>query len=252
MSSPQVFDPKSPRCFLSVVIPAYQEETRLRGSLSSLRDYLINQNYSWEVIVVDDGSRDQTSRIPLEVFSESEAVKVLQNPKNRGKGYSVKRGVLAANGELILISDADFSTPIQEFEKLHACLNEGWDIAIGSRSLVDSNVQVHQSWYREGMGRIFNVFVQMTVLTGYMDTQCGFKCFHRVKAIPIFSQMLVDGFCFDVEFLFIAKKRGLKIKEVPVQWKDVPQSRVNIVSEPVCMLLDLLRIRRNDQNGFYH
>ena len=247
-----MFDPESPRCFLSVVIPAYQEETRLRRSLPGLRNYLRNQNYSWEVIVVDDGSNDNTSKVPGEVFIESEAVQVLENSKNRGKGYSVKQGVFAANRELILISDADFSTPIQEFEKLHACLNEGWDIAIGSRSLVDSNIQVRQSLYREGMGRIFNVFVQMTVLTGYMDTQCGFKCFHKVKAIPVFSQMLVDGFCFDVEFLFIAKKRGLKIKEVPVQWQDVLQSRVNIVSEPIRMFLDLLCIRRNDRNGFYH
>ncbi len=252
MVASPVLDPKSSRYFLSVVIPAYEEEIRLRRSLPILRDYLRNQEFSWEVIIVDDGSSDGTSRIIGEVFGEPEPVKVLKNPENRGKGYSVKQGVLAAHGELILITDADFSTPIEEFEKLHTCLNQGWDIAIGSRSLADSSVEISQPWYREGMGRIFNVFVQMMVIRGYVDTQCGFKCFDRDKVIPVFSQMLVDGFCFDVEFLFIAKKRGLKIKEIPVQWSDVLQSRVNVISEPIRMFLDLLRIRCNDRNGFYH
>ncbi len=251
MMSSGVIDSESSRYFLSVVIPAYDEEIRLRTSLPVLRDYLRNQDYLWEVIVVDDGSSDRTSKIPMEIFSESETVRVLENPGNRGKGYSVKQGLLAANGELILVTDADFSTPIEEFEKLRACLKEGWDVAIGSRSLKDSDVQISQPWYREGMGRIFNVFVQMMVLRGFIDTQCGFKCFNRDKAVPVFSKMSLDGFCFDVELLFIAKKLGLKIKEVPVLWKDVAQSRVNILSEPVRMFLDLLRIRRNNENGFY-
>ena len=252
MMSSGVIDSESSRYFLSVVIPAYDEEMRLRTSLPVLRDYLRNQEFSWEVIIVDDGSSDGTSRITGEVFGKPEHVKVLKNSENRGKGYSVRRGVLAAHGQLILITDADFSTPIEEFERLHACLNQGCDIAIGSRSLADSNVEITQPWYREGMGRVFNAFVQMTVIRGYVDTQCGFKCFNRDKAIPIFSQMLVNGFCFDVEFLFIAKKRGLKIKEVPVLWRDVLESRVNVISEPIRMLLDLLRIRRNDRNGLYH
>ena len=241
----------SPQCFLSVVIPAYKEELRLRRTLPGLRDYLKRQDYSWEVIVVDDGSPDGTSRVPHEVFGETDSLRVLENPGNRGKGYSVKQGVLAARGEWVLVSDADFSTPIEEFEKLHACLQNDCDIAIGSRALSDSDIGVRQAWYREGMGRIFNVFVQMMVLRGYGDTQCGFKCFRREEAVPIFSQMTVDGFCFDVEFLFIARKRGLKIKEVPVKWRDVLSSRVSMVADPLRMFLDLLCIRRNDRKGLY-
>ncbi|HIA31935.1 MAG TPA: glycosyltransferase family 2 protein [Nitrospinaceae bacterium] len=237
--------------FLSIIIPAYQEEIRLQKTLPSLRNYLTNQDYSWEVIVVDDGSSDRTARIPYEIFSKTEPVKIIKNPKNRGKGFSVRQGVMEAQGEVILISDADFSTPIEEIEKLQAFIRKGYDITIGSRSLVDSNIEVRQAWYREAMGRIFNIFVQMMVLRGFIDTQCGFKCFDREKTLPIFSQMMVDGFCFDVEFLFIAKKQGLKIIEVPVKWKHVPFSRVSLISDPIQMLLDLMSICKNNKKGLY-
>ena len=240
-----------PQYFLSIVIPAYKETSRLRKSLPGLKDYLKCQSYSWEVIVVDDGSSDGTSEVPGKIFGESEALKVLKNSRNRGKGYSVKKGVLAARGELVLISDADFSTPIDEFEKLHAFLKDGWDIAIGSRALVGAELEIRQAWYREGMGRIFNVFVQMMVLRGYADTQCGFKCFTREKVVPVFSQLTLDGFCFDVEFLFIAQKRGLKIKEAPVKWRDALRSRVNVVSDSIRMFFDLMRIRLNNKKGLY-
>ena len=241
-----------PRYFLSVVIPAYKEKSRLRKSLPGLRDYLRNQGYSWEVIIVDDGSSDGTSEVPGEIFSESEALKVLKNSRNRGKGYSVKRGVLAAQGELVLMSDADFSTPIKEFEKLHACLKDDWDIAIGSRRLADSELEVRQPWYREIMGRVFSVFVQMMVLRGYADINCGFKCFAREKVVPVFSKLTLDGFIFDVEFLFVAQKRGLKIKEVPVKWRDVLPSRVNVVSDSIRLFFAVLRICFNNKKGLYH
>ena len=237
--------------FLSIIIPAYQEETRLQKTLPSLRNYLINQDYSWEVIIVDDGSSDETPSIPNQIFSKTEPVKVIKNQKNRGKGYSVKQGVVEAKGEVILISDADFSTPIEEIEKLQTGIRKGYDIAIGSRSLVDSNIEVRQTWYRESMGRIFNVFVQMTVLRGFIDTQCGFKYFSREKTAPIFSQMTVEGFCFDVEFLFVAKKQGLKIIEVPIKWQHVPFSRVSLISDPIQMLLDLMSIRKNNKKGLH-
>ncbi|KMP10611.1 hypothetical protein UR09_05750 [Candidatus Nitromaritima sp. SCGC AAA799-A02] len=238
--------------FLSIVIPAYQEEAQLQKTLPRLRNYLTNRDYSWEVIVVDDGSSDETARIPHEIFHKTESVKVVKNLNNRGKGFSVRQGVLEAQGELILISDADFSAPIEEIEKLQASIRNGCDIVIGSRSLADSNIEVRQTWYREGMGRVFNVFVQMMVLRGFVDTQCGFKCFDREKTAPIFSQMTVDGFCFDVEFLFIAKKRGLKIMEVPVKWQNVSPSQVSLISDPIRMLLDLVRIRQNNKKGLYH
>ena len=238
--------------YLSIIIPSYEEEAQLQLTLPKLRNYLIKQDYPWEVIIVDDGSSDGTSRIPHEIFRKTESVKVLTNPKNRGKGYSVKQGVIEASGKLILVSDADFSTPIEDFEKLHNYIKQGYDIAIGSRSLADSNIEIRQTWYREGMGRIFNVFVQMLVLRGFVDTQCGFKCFDREKLIPIFSQMTVDGFCFDVEFLFISKKRGLKTIEVDINWRDSPHSQVSLVTDPIRMLLDLVRIRQNDKKGIYH
>ena len=154
--------------YLSIIIPSYEEESQLQLTLPILRNYLIKQNYPWEVIVIDDGSSDGTSRIPHEIFHKTEPVKVLTNPKNRGKGYSVKQGVIAASGKLILVSDADFSTPIEDFEKLHNYIKQGYDIAIGSRSLAGSNIEIRQAWYREGMGRIFNVFVQMMVLRGFV------------------------------------------------------------------------------------
>ena len=238
--------------FLSVVIPAYKEKSRLRRSLPGLRDYLRNQGFSWEVIVVDDGSSDGTSEVPGEIFSESEALKVLKNSRNRGKGYSVKQGVLAAQGELVLISDADFSTPIEEFEKLHACLKDDWDIAIGSRALMGSELEIRQAWYREGMGRIFNAFVQMMLLRGVADTNCGFKCFAREKVVPVFSKLTLDGFSFDVEFLFVAQKQGLKIKEIAVKWKDVLPSRVNVVSDSIRLFFAVLRIYFNNKKGLYH
>ena len=238
--------------YLSIIIPSYEEEAQLQLTLPKLRNYLIKQDYPWEVIIVDDGSSDGTPRIPHEIFRKTESVKVLTNPKNRGKGYSVKQGVIEASGKLILVSDADFSTPIEDFEKLHNYVKQGYDIAIGSRSLADSNIEIRQTWYREGMGRIFNVFVQMLVLRGFVDTQCGFKCFDREKLIPIFSQMTVDGFCFDVELLFISKKRGLKTIEVDVNWRNAPHSQVSLVTDPIRMLLDLVRISQNDKKGIYH
>ena len=158
---------------------------------------------------------------------------------------------MEVQGEVILFSNTDFSTPIEEIEKLQAYIRKCYDITIGSWSLIESNIEVRQAWYREGIGRIFNIFVQVMVLRGFVDTQCGFKYFSREKTVPIFSQMTVQGFCFDVEFLFVAKKQGLKIIEVPVKWRHVPFSRVSLISDSIHMLLDLMRIRKNNKKGLY-
>ena len=235
---------------LSIVVPCFNEADRLRDSLPVLKEYLLKQDFTWEVIFVDDGGSDDTARVPFEFFDESQ-VRTIRYENNRGKGYAVKRGVLAARGEIILLSDADFSTPIQEWERLHACLQAGDQVVIGSRSLPDSNVVVHQTWVRELMGKIFNKLIRIIVLRGFIDTQCGFKLFRREVGVPIFEKMTVDRFCFDVEFLFIARKRGLKIRELPVEWHDVLYSRVQMVRDSSRMLIDAFRIRFNDWDGCY-
>ena len=210
----------------------------------------MNQSFTWEVVLVDDGSFDNTAGVPSLIFADGEMT-VLRNPINRGKGYSVRQGILASRGELVLISDADFSTPIKEWSKLYDTIRQGYDIAIGSRSLAESNVTIRQAWYREGMGRIFNIFVQSLLLRGFIDTQCGFKCFHREAVLPFLNKLKIDRFSFDVEFLFVAQKYGLRIKEVPVEWKNVLFSRVRIIRDSVRMLYDLFKIRINSMNGAY-
>ena len=149
--------------FLSIVVPCFNEADRLRDSLPVLKEYLLKQDFTWEVIFIDDGGSDGTARVPFEFFNDTQ-VRVIRYAKNRGKGYEVKCGVLAARGEIILLSDADFSTPIQEWERLHACLKAGDQVVIGSRSLPGSQVVVHQAWYRELMGKVFNKLIRIIVL----------------------------------------------------------------------------------------
>ncbi|MEC7641680.1 MAG: dolichyl-phosphate beta-glucosyltransferase [Nitrospinota bacterium] len=237
--------------FLSVIIPAYNEETRLARSLPQVREFLTQRlDTSWEVIIVDDGSSDNTASIPCNFFEPDEFT-VVRNGQNKGKGYSVRQGAKAAKGPILLFSDADLSTPMKDFDKLYAFLQKGYDVAIGSRSLSDSNVVVHQPWYREGMGKTFNKLVCCLVVDGFIDTQCGFKCFRRELADTVLPKMTIDRFSFDVEFLFLAKKAGYKIAEVPVEWHNVLQSRVRIVRDTFNMLCDLFRIRLNDLMGRY-
>ncbi len=236
--------------FLSLVIPAYNEAKRFQKTLPILRDYLASQNYSWELVIVDDGSVDETAITPGKFFNEEE-YRIVRLSSNRGKGYAVRTGVAEARGKRVLISDADLSTPLKEMNKLFDALEDGADIAIGSRSLADSNVVVRQRWYRQGMGRFFNKMVQTLTVKGLIDTQCGFKCFDLEKFQSIFPLMTIDRFSFDVELLFIAQKKGMTIKEIPVEWHHVEASRVRIWIDPVYMFLGLLKIRLNDWRGLY-
>ncbi|NIQ01285.1 MAG: glycosyltransferase, partial [Nitrospinaceae bacterium] len=213
--------------FLSIIIPAFNEESRLRETLPGLKRFLDRQDYAWEVILVDDGSEDDTSGVLQEFFTPEQGRGVRYTP-NRGKGYAIRQGVAAARGEVLLFTDADFSTPITEFPRLVQFLSQGFDIAIGSRSLPESNVVEHQAWYREGMGKVFNLMVRLLLFRGIIDTQCGFKCLRREQALPLFEKLTLDGFSYDVELLYLAKKRGLKIAEVPVTWKNHPESKVVI------------------------
>ncbi len=237
--------------FLSIVIPAYNEAHRLPRTLREIFDYIDIKKYLAEVLVVDDGSQDATSKV-VEEFSKDRhnGLKLLALDKNYGKGFAVRRGVLLSAGKYILVTDADLSTPIEEWEKLLRVLEQGFDVVIGTRGLDKSLLKVHQPWYRENMGKVFNLLVQLFVIYGINDTQCGFKSFSR-RAVSIFGKNRIDDFSYDVEILYIAKKCGYKIKDVPVIWIDSPHSKVNLFKDPFKMLFSLLLIRINDARGYY-
>ena len=228
---------------LSVIIPAYNEEKRLGNSLNLISQYLEKRYNAYEVIVVDDGSSDGTRHITEKLKKSIPNLKIVSNPKNMGKGYSVKKGILRSAGDTILFSDADLSTPIDQLEKCENSLKGGYDIAIGSRISKGAVILKHQSILREYMGKIFNLFVYMIVIGGIKDTQCGFKLFKRRVALDIFSRQKINGFSFDVEILYIAKKLGYKIGVVPVIWSNVPNSKVRILGSSLNMLLELAKIK---------
>jgi dolichyl-phosphate beta-glucosyltransferase len=228
---------------LSVVIPAYNEEKRIQATLTRVKEYLRVSGCSYEIIVVDDGSKDNTAIMVKAFCRDKGRVSLLTNAENKGKGYSVKKGVMQAGGSLILFLDADLATPIEEVEKIFPWFERGYDVVIGSRALPNSNIVVHQPWYRETMGRIFNLLVRFLVLKGIKDTQCGFKCFKNNVAHVVFSNMTLTRFSFDVEVLYITKKFGYRIREVPVNWYDSGRSSVHIFSDSTRMLWDIVNIR---------
>lgn len=231
--------------YLSVVIPAYNEAMRIGATLRKIDEYLGKKDYRYEIIVVDDGSGDSTRRLVGETARQIPHIKLLENGVNRGKGYSVRAGVLSSQGEIILFSDADLSTPIREIDKLIAWIGNGYDIAIGSRALPESEILMKQPRHRQCMGKVFNRLAQLLTVSGIKDTQCGFKLFKKEAAGFLFEKQTIAGFGFDVEILFMASKSGYKIKEVPVQWIDSPCSRVDILKDSFTMFFDLLMIRIN-------
>ena len=233
---------------LSVVIPAFNEAARLPATLVAVERSLTQAGLSHEILVVDDGSRDDTAERALAALPG--AVRVLRNETNRGKGYSVRRGMLEARGELRLMSDADLSTPIEELPRLMEKLDAGYDVAIASRALPGSHVMVHQPYFRESVGRLFNVMVQALVLPGLFDTQCGFKLWTGAAAQEGFASARIDGFSFDVEVLYVARRRGRRIAEVPVTWTNDAASRVTLLRGSAAFL-DVARIRWNGLLGRY-
>jgi glycosyltransferase involved in cell wall biosynthesis len=232
---------------ISIVIPAYNEENRLGASLDKIRRYLASSRWDFsEVVVVDDGSRDRTKQIAAEG-----GARVLLNPGNRGKGYTVRHGVLEARGDWVLYSDADLSSPIEEVEKLWSAVErEGAQVAIGSRAVDRSLVGVHQPVAREVSGRIFNL--AMRIITGlpFKDTQCGFKLFEREAAREIFSRQQLEGFGFDVEVLFIARRLGYKAMEVAVRWDNVEGTKVSLAAGAKAFA-DPIKVRWNGIKGLY-
>jgi dolichyl-phosphate beta-glucosyltransferase len=231
---------------LSIVIPAYNEALRIGRTLDRIDEYLKGYGPSYEIIVVDDGSNDDTAGVVRKAAEKHPAIVLVQNGRNRGKGHSVKQGVLSSRGRFVLMSDADLSTPIEEIGKLFKALEEGYDIAIGSRSVSGSEILKKQAWHRQLMGKTFNKIVRIIAVSGFRDTQCGFKLFTGDAARIVFDRQRIEGFAFDVETLYLAKKMGLRIREVPVVWVNSPDSRVSIFRDPLKMLRDILKIR------FYH
>jgi glycosyltransferase involved in cell wall biosynthesis len=234
---------------ISIVIPAYNEEQRLPASLDKIVAFLKEKNYKSEIIVVDDGSSDKTLEVVKDYSTHNHSVakiRIIQNPRNMGKGYSVRNGMLQAAGRLILFTDADLSAPIEEAPKLIDPILRGeCDVAIGSRGLKESVIPVRQPILRELSGRIFNLFVRAISGLKIKDTQCGFKAFRREAAAEAFTWQTIYGFGFDVEVLYIAQQRGWRIREVPVVWRNVLGTKVRVLSDSWVMFWDLFKIRLN-------
>ena len=235
----------------SIVIPAYNESTRLGASLEKVLTYVHMQRWDAEVIVVNDGSRDNTAEIVLHSMAKDPIVKLLENPGNRGKGFSVRNGVLNALGRIILFTDADLSAPIEEAPRLLGALDAGADIAIGSRWLRAETQTERQPLHRQLFGRIFNLMLRVSLGLQFADTQCGFKAFKRAAAQAIFPLQRIERWGFDPEILFLARKLGFKVEEVPVLWGHSGGARINPVTDGARMFQEMLRVRWYSLTGAY-
>jgi dolichyl-phosphate beta-glucosyltransferase len=241
--SPSIIMPQT--MLLSVIIPAYNEESRLLPILNASIAYFDNKfQGQYEILVVDDGSIDDTAKIALDYAAGHSNVHLLQYGRNRGKGYAVRHGMLNASGQWRLFCDADLATPIEEFDVVHdRMVADKTEIGIGSRPLRESHLIVHQPWYRELMGRGFNKVVQMLAVPGIQDTQCGFKIFSARAAAEVFGLCVLDRFAFDAEALFVARRLGYRISEVPIRWSHKSGSKVSMLRDGTRMIYDLMRIR---------
>jgi glycosyltransferase involved in cell wall biosynthesis len=234
--------------FLSIVIPAYNEGARIGSTLAKVCDYAASKPFPVELIVVDDGCTDRT----VEVATQFPGVRLVRNDRNRGKGFSVRHGVLEARGQFILFSDADLSAPITEADKLLAALESTRaDAAVGSRALQRELIGVHQPWLREFSGRCFNLLVRLFTGLKLRDTQCGFKLFRRDSTRRAFELQHVEGFGFDPELLFLIERLGGKLVEVPVRWNDNPATKVRFLRDATRMFLDLVALRWRSFQGKY-
>jgi dolichyl-phosphate beta-glucosyltransferase len=235
----------------SIVIPAYNEGKRLGPTLEKVLAYVRQQGWDAEVIVVNDGSRDNTADIVRSFAESNPQVRLVENPGNRGKGYSVRNGMLQARGEVIVFSDADLSSPIEEMPKLLQAIEQGADIAIGSRWLRAELQTSRQSLHRQLFGRIFNALNGLILGLRFKDTQCGFKAFTRRAAQMILPLQLIERWGFDPEILFLARKFGFRVDEVPVCWGHVGGTRINPLIDGAHMFQEMLRIRWQDMTGKY-
>ena len=239
---------------LSIIIPAYNEGQRLGRGLSRIREYFAGQPVGIagiEIIVVDDGSTDGTAQIAQQWARDIPSLRLVSNGKNRGKGFSVRHGILEARGRVAIFTDADLSSPIEESAKLLTAIHAGNDVAIGSRAIDRSLISARQSRFRESAGIIFNSFVRLFTGLQIHDTQCGFKAFVRERCGVVFEQQRIERFGFDPEVLFLAQRHGLRTAEVPVRWAHDPGTKVHMVRDSLLMLGDLVYIRWNWLLGRY-
>lgn len=235
----------------SIIIPAYNEAARLGSTLERVLSYIAAQHWDAEVVVVNDGSQDTTPELVKSYAQHWPAVRLLENPGNRGKGYSVRNGMLHATGELLLFSDADLSSPIEEAPKLFSAMEDGADVAIGSRWLRPETQTQRQSLLRQVYGRAFNVALRVLLGLKEKDTQCGFKAFTRAAAQKLFPKQQIEGWGFDPELLYLARRAHLKVVEVPVVWAHVGGTRISPLRDGAKMLCEVLKIRWNAISGRY-
>jgi glycosyltransferase involved in cell wall biosynthesis len=235
----------------SIVIPAYNESKRIPATLQAVAACVRTSGWSAEIIVVDDGSRDSTADVVRTFAVQYPEIRLIQNPGNRGKGYSVRNGLLLALGEIVMFTDADLSAPIEEAVDLFAAINAGADIAIGSRWLERARQTIRQPLYRQFFGRCFNAVTRLVMGLSFADTQCGFKAFTRAAAQTVFQLQTIDRWGFDPEILFIALKRGFRIEEVPVSWAHDERTRISYLKDGIRMLQDIAIVRWNALLGRY-
>ncbi len=239
---------------LSIIVPAYNEEARLGESVRNIIAFIKAEQIEAELIVVDDGSTDQTAEVGKKVCAEFPDVKteVIRYDENRGKGFAVKTGMQSAKGDISLFSDADLSTPIEEYPKLIDPIRDGkFDVTFGSRALDRTLIGEHQPWRREQGGKVFNLFVRKLTGLPFWDTQCGFKAFRMDKFRPLLDNMTIDRFGFDVEFLYAAHHAGLRLKEIPVRWNNDDRTKVRIFRDSFRMFSEVREIRKNAKLGVY-
>ncbi|MGB6867235.1 MAG: dolichyl-phosphate beta-glucosyltransferase [Candidatus Aminicenantaceae bacterium] len=240
------------RVDLSIVIPAYNEERRLPHTLESVDKYLQQQSYTFEVIVVDGGSADGTSQVVEAFQKEQSSLRLIRLPKNRGKGFHVRTGILHSRGLFVIFTDADLSTPIKEIEQFWPYFKQDYDVVIGSRRHADSRIVEPQSWLRRFMGRTYNWINRWLGIKDVEDVPCGFKGFRREAASQIFQTVRLNGFSFDAEVLYLVQRKfHLRWKQVPIEWKNYPGSKVRLLRDPVAMILDLIKIKLYDIRGLY-
>jgi dolichyl-phosphate beta-glucosyltransferase len=245
----RVINGQKPSLFLTIVIPAYNEENRLKHTLPKVAEFINAQPYEAEVLVVDDGSTDRTAKVAEEFAVRYDCIQLVR-AEHGGKGHAIKMGMLQARGEYAFLCDADLAMPITELPKFLPPHQNGFQVAIGSRELAES-VRYNEPGYRHLMGRVYNWLVKVMAVPGFEDTQCGFKCFHRSVAYDLFSHQTIDGFGFDVELLFVAQKRGYHIVEVPIHWYYQSESKVHPIKDTIRMVRDMITVRQNNWRGLY-